>query len=96
MFTADATVSVTCLQLLTPARANELIRRYGMRLALCAAMPTQSCANCGRPKSEHSKFDTFCLELSGWTQEEFADSERRDSRVVSYPVAPHIASRDVA
>jgi hypothetical protein len=94
--TTKGAPSVTCLRLLTPARANELIRRYGMRLALCTAMPSQSCANCGRPKSEHSKFDTFCLKLSGWTQEEFADTERRETRFVSYPVGPQSASRDVA
>lgn len=40
LVTPDVTASVTCLQLLTPARANRLIRRYGMRLASFTAMPT--------------------------------------------------------
>lgn len=29
------------------------------------------CVNCHNRKSEHSKFDTFCLQLNGWSAEDF-------------------------
>jgi hypothetical protein len=34
-------------------------------------MSVERCKNCGNPKADHSKFDTFCLKLNNWLNEEF-------------------------
>jgi hypothetical protein len=38
-------------------------------------MPIERCKNCGNPKADHSKFDTFCLKLNEWLEEDFESVE---------------------
>ena len=38
-------------------------------------MSTEYCKNCGNPKANHSKFDTFCLKLNNWLEEDFQSIE---------------------
>ena len=51
------------------------------------------CINCGNPKSEHSKFDTFCLQLNNWSLHEFeAEEKSLDSALAGRRTQPRIAT----
>jgi hypothetical protein len=44
-------------------------------------MSSQICTNCKNPKQDHTKHDTFCLELNGWTPEELERAPAQTSQI---------------